>query len=291
MELQQNDNVGCWSEYWNASVEDAGITDDGQISFWNRRSGSYSESVDNDASWAETVERVFGLLEEAGFSACGSSVLDIGCGPGPLSLPLARAGAEVTALDISSGMLKRLKEKAAGEGLSIRTVEGSWWTADIDELGFRDNFDLVIASMTPAIKDLDTFDRMTACSKHFCYYSGFLRRGGSRNYQEIYNTILNEDHPDRESGMPQMFMLYPFMYLYTLGYRPLIRLNHSFWKEEDDYGAAADNAIDLISRDRELDDDIKRRIREYFRDASQGGRYSSESEVYTGMMVWTVNGR
>lgn len=290
--MQQNDNVRCWSEYWNAAVgEGSRITNDTQVSFWNKRSESYSESIDNDASWTETVEQVLGLLDDVGFSARGSSVLDIGCGPGPLSLPLARAGAEVTALDISSGMLKRLKEKAAGEGLSIRTVEGSWWTADIDELGFRDNFDLVIASMTPAVKDLETFDRMTACSKHFCYYSGFLRRGGNNTYREIYSTILNEDCTDRESGIPQMFMLYPFMHLYTLGYRPLVRLNHSFWKEEDDYRAAADNAIDFISRDRELDDGIKSRIREYFREASQGGRYSSESEVYTGMMVWTVNGR
>jgi len=292
MELQPKDNVGCWSDYWNASLGEADrMSDDGQLSFWNTRSGSYSKSIDTDASWTETVERVLGLLEEAGFSARNSSVLDIGCGPGPLSLPLARAGAEVTALDISSGMLERLQEKADGEGLSIRTLECSWWTADIDALGFRDNFDLVIASMTPAVKDLATFEKVMACSKQFCYYSGFLKMCHGHIPTEVYRSILNEDHSHREFGMPHMFMLYPFMYLYTLGYRPLIRLDHSFWKEEQDYRAAADGAIDFIGRHRDLDDGIKERIREYFKNASHYGMYSSESEVYTGMMVWTVNGR
>ena len=62
--MQQRDNAGCWSEYWTALVEEAEeMTGDGQVSFWNRRSGSYSEAIDTDASWGETVERVISLLE------------------------------------------------------------------------------------------------------------------------------------------------------------------------------------------------------------------------------------
>jgi len=292
MELLQKDNVKCWSDYWNALLLDAEVmTDDGQVSFWNTRSGSYSESIDTDASWGETVERVLGLLKEAGFSARGSTVLDIGCGPGPLSLPLARAGAEVTAVDISSGMLDRLREKATSENLSIRTLECSWWTADIDELGFRKNFDLVIGSMTPAIKDLETFEKLMACSKKFCYYSGFLRTCHGHSYDEVYRMVLHDTHDHHEFGMPHMFMLYPFMYLYTLGHIPLLRLDHSFWNEKEDWHVAAESAIESIGRDRNLDNDIKSQIREYFRNAAHDGKYCSVSEVYTGMMVWTVNGR
>lgn len=291
-ELQPRDNAGCWSEYWKSLLDDAeAMTDDGQVSFWNRRSSSYSESIDTDASWDVTVERVLGLLEESGFSVRGSRVLDIGAGPGPIALPLARAGAEVTALDISSGMLELLKEKAASEGLTIHTLECSWWTADIDALGLRGNFDLVISSMTPAVKDLGTFDKMMACSRRFCYYSGFLKTCHGHSYRDVYRAVFNDDHRHPEFGMPHMYMLYPFMHLYTLGYRPLIRLDHSFWKGEEDWQVAAEGAIESLGRDTDLDDGKKEQIREYFRNVSIDGRYCTESEVYTGMMVWTVNGR
>lgn len=53
----------------------------------------------------------------------GDMVLDIGCGTGLFTLPIARRVGEkgqVTAVDIQEGMLEILKEKAAQEGLLPR---------------------------------------------------------------------------------------------------------------------------------------------------------------------------
>jgi ubiquinone/menaquinone biosynthesis C-methylase UbiE len=59
----------------------------------------------------------------------GMSVLDAGCGPGRLAIPLARAvGArgQVTAVDVQEGMLNRVREKAEGTGLTnIRYVHAA----------------------------------------------------------------------------------------------------------------------------------------------------------------------
>ncbi len=51
-------------------------------------------------------------------------VLDCGAGTGFLSLTAARLGYQVTALDLSPGMLARLREKAAAGGLAVEVVEG-----------------------------------------------------------------------------------------------------------------------------------------------------------------------
>jgi 2-polyprenyl-3-methyl-5-hydroxy-6-metoxy-1,4-benzoquinol methylase len=51
-------------------------------------------------------------------------VLDAGAGTGFLSLLLAELGYQVTALDLSSRMLDRLRGKAAQHGLHVETVEG-----------------------------------------------------------------------------------------------------------------------------------------------------------------------
>ena len=58
----------------------------------------------------------------------GMKVIDLGCGPGRLTIPVARRigpAGEVTAFDIQAGMLQRVRTKAAAENLgNIRFVQG-----------------------------------------------------------------------------------------------------------------------------------------------------------------------
>lgn len=287
MELQKKDNIDNLVECWKKAIGDAqNIQDEGRMAeFWNKRSENYSRNIDKDQR-KKKIDEILEFLEEAGFNPEGSRVLDIGCGPGTLSLPLSKFGAEVTALDISSGMLNRLKDTVTKEALPVDIIECSWWTADIDELGFRKEYDLVIASMTPAIRDIENFDKMIACSKNLCYYSNFLRRGEDRAYRDIRSSILGENSVYNMNGMN-----YPFMYLYLSGYMPSVRINHSKWNEETSWREAAEQAIEFIGRGRDFDDETKEKIIDYYQNASPDGIYRSESDVYTGMMIWEVNGR
>ena len=80
-----------------------------------------------------------GLLEQRG----ARRVLELACGTGRLTLPLARAGASVVALDSSAPFLARAGERLAGEPEEVRArvelVEG-----DMREPGLVGPFDLVI---------------------------------------------------------------------------------------------------------------------------------------------------
>lgn len=286
MELQQKDNIDNLIECWKKATGN-GLTqdEDRMAEFWNKRSGNYANNIEKDKRKKRTDE-ILEFLEESGFNPEGSRVLDIGCGPGTLSLPLSKLGAEVTALDISSGMLDRLKDSVKKESLPVDIVECSWWTADIDDLGFRNEYDLVIASMTPGVKDIESFDKMMACSKNLCYYSNFLRRDEDRAYRDIRSSILGENSANNMNGI-----VFPFMYLYLSGCRPMFRVNHSIWSEKTEWKEAADQAIEFIGRDRDFDDETKEKIKDYYKNASVDGMYHSESDVYTGMMTWEVNGR
>ena len=287
MELQKKDDINNLIECWKkATGNGLNILDEGRMAeFWNKRSENYANNIEKDKRKKRTDE-ILEFLEESGFNPEGSRGLDIGRGPGTLSLPLSRLGADVTALDISSGMLNRLKDAVKNESLPIDVIECSWWTADIDELGFRNKFDLVIASMTPGIRDVGNFDMMMACSKNLCYYSNFLRRGEDSAYRDIRSSILGEKSENNMNGI-----IYPFMYLYLSGYRPSLRINHSEWKEEINWKEAAEQAIEFIGRGRDFDDETKEKIMGYYQNASPDGIYRSESDVYTGMMVWEVDGR
>jgi len=68
----------------------------------------------------------------------GKTALDVGCGAGLLTEPLARLGANVTGIDASPQMIAVARDHAAASGLQIDYRAG-----DVQELGGR--FDLITA--------------------------------------------------------------------------------------------------------------------------------------------------
>jgi SAM-dependent methyltransferase len=72
----------------------------------------------------------------------GERFLDLACGTGGVALVAARAGAEVTGLDISEDQLAKARAAADNEGLAIRFDEG-----DVESLPYGDaSFDAVASA-------------------------------------------------------------------------------------------------------------------------------------------------
>ena len=70
----------------------------------------------------------------------GDRVLDIACGTGNVTLPLARRGAMVTGVDLAPNLLEQARARAAAEGLAIQFDEG-----DAEALPYPDSaFDVVV---------------------------------------------------------------------------------------------------------------------------------------------------
>jgi len=81
------------------------------------------------------------------------SVLDAGCGPGTLTLPLAPMVRRVTALDFSQKMLEILKNKAVKRQLNTITTNHASWEDDWQALQIPTH-DVALASRSLAVKDL-----------------------------------------------------------------------------------------------------------------------------------------
>ncbi len=81
------------------------------------------------------------------------TVLDMGCGPGTLAIPVAEKVRAVTAVDYSPGMLAALQQRIVDQKITnIRPLLGAW-EDDWRQLGLEPH-DLIIASRSLAVDDL-----------------------------------------------------------------------------------------------------------------------------------------
>ena len=93
----------------------------------------------------------------------GMAVLDVACGTGNAAIPAARAGAQVTGLDLVPELLEAGRKKAVEEGIDIEWVEG-----DAESLPFADgSFDRVFSTFGHmfAPRHRQTADEMTRVSR------------------------------------------------------------------------------------------------------------------------------
>lgn len=71
----------------------------------------------------------------------GTRVLDVACGAGQTAIPISRAGAKVTGVDIATNLLEQARGRAQAENLDARFDEG-----DAEMLPYEDgSFDIVVS--------------------------------------------------------------------------------------------------------------------------------------------------
>ncbi len=97
MDIDQID----WSEIWrNGKIFFAGNAD--KATSWDRAASRWNNENADDYR-KKVIQRI--KIKP------NWTVLDVGCGPGLLAIPMAKKSKHLTALDVSSEMLKYLKGK------------------------------------------------------------------------------------------------------------------------------------------------------------------------------------
>jgi len=85
-----------------------------------------------------TAKEVEGVIQILALPP-GAKVLDLCCGHGRHTIPLARAGYQVTGLDLSEVFLRRARQDAAAAGVAV-----TWVQRDMRDIPFPNEFDAIV---------------------------------------------------------------------------------------------------------------------------------------------------
>jgi len=162
------DYIALWNEQHERANRQKEIRNEGR-SFW--------EDPRNIRRFVDRLmtgdrSRIEGQLAAMQIPA-GSTVLDIGAGPGSLAVPLALAGCDVTVVEPSAGMRAAMKEYREASGApGIRVIPSRWEDADPGEVG---RHDVVVASFSLGLDDIGpSLKKIDSAAKHAVHLFWFL---------------------------------------------------------------------------------------------------------------------
>lgn len=134
---------------------------------WDAKSKELAPTMQNSSYVEEFISRMDIRGDEV--------VLDIGCGPGTLAIPLAKRVKQVIAIDFSKDMLRELEDFAAREGVHNITTYHLGWDDDWSGLP---KVDISVASRSVEVQDINAaLEKLNAQTRRACYVT--YKAGGS----------------------------------------------------------------------------------------------------------------
>ncbi len=243
---------------------------------WDRAAATYDD-LDKCPDYRRQVATVLDILQQKGALDKENVVIDIACGTGTYAVKMATKCKKVVCLDISSGMLKKLHEKARKLQLSnIETIQADWHAYDTSE-----RFDTVFVSMTPLLRSADNIKRFLELSRRFVAIVTWAGIRENQLLKELYQDIMGKELVQKGHDM-----IFPFNYLYSLGYAPHLTFFNGCWQRVRPVEAQVENLIWRLELYRELSDEEKKKVRAKVESLSdQKGLVSVTTRVRTCLMI------
>ena len=246
---------------------------------WNAR------AADKDAAAKELIDALSGQ----GLFREGMRVLDVGCGTGRMAMTFAAHGAEVTALDFSPAMLRRLREALPVELAGrINPVEADWEEFDLAGRGWERGFDLTFACMTPAIRNPETFLKLHHASRGGCYFRGWAGRRKDPLLAGLWRHLTGKPMHSLDGVTTGVYAA--FNLLYAMGCPPSVEFEEVSWEKREPVERAADFFADYFDGLNGLSrQELSKKISEYLVTVADDGCVIRRTEGRTGIMTWRVS--
>jgi len=200
-------------------------------------------------------------------------VLEIGTGPGTLTIPLAKKVKRITGIEFAERNIKNLKSNLKEQNLSnIEIVNKKWEKIEADKI--KEKYDLVVCShFLWQIKNIDDLlRRMENASRRYC--SIIQPCGRDELIKEIFEKISNQKY----TGQFEPDADY-FAYIILREWGRLVSVRYFDYTFERDMEEQVRNVASFIGRFYEVDTVLEKKIKDYLLEISEDGRYREENKA------------
>ncbi|WP_342552759.1 methyltransferase domain-containing protein [Paenibacillus sp. FSL R7-0652] len=161
--------------------------------------------------------RIMGWIENQGVTFEGASILDVGAASGIFTIPFAAKGASVTAVEPSPLLVSLMKETIPADlEKDITIVCERFEEISIQDKGWEKQYDIVFASMCPAMSDWETIEQAINCARKYVYIS-LIAGAKEHTLMDELRVVLGVHAPYKAGDMAFLQqLLYLKGYSYTM---------------------------------------------------------------------------
>ena len=254
--------------------------------YWDNAASTYN--LNKDEIKERRLKKIISAFKKNNLLFDNMKVLEIGCGTGMLAMELAKHGAKITALDFSKGMLARFKKNLTPKlEKNIQILYKDWYEVDIDAKGWRKNFDIVIAFMSPGVATPDSFFKMMSCSKKGCAMQGWADKKSHQILSDLWRMIKQTTLEDKPQSI-----LYKINLLFSMGYFPEISFNSIQWQQTGTIKEELDKQISFFKKlSTKSHEELESIIRPYLEGIAKNNIISRKHKGLTAMAIWKLDSR
>ena len=243
----------------------------------NKKASDFSKRIkEGEYEYGRKTAEIF-----SGFLDRSSEVLEIGPGPGTVTVPLAKRVRKITAVDLSLRNIAHLEENLREESCdNVDVIHTNWLRTDDEAL--RDKYDLVFCShFLWMIPDLEEhLEKMENASRKYCAIVQPAGRGDV--VKEVYTRITGREYggefePDGDY----------FAYVILREWGRLLDVTHFSFTNTMTLEEKVRSTASFIGRFVEVDEGVAERIRNLILPhADENGTFVETNNVV--VMWWEV---
>lgn len=268
-------DMNYFSELWSDSQKYYAMEE----KFWNERAEEFNRK-DIQEKENRDFSSVLDFIEFEQDSKL-ENVLDIGCGTGFYSIQFSQMAEYVTATDISKNMLDYAESNSKEKNRNnIAFVKRPWSELNVEEFRWKEKFDLVFASMTPAIDSYKDLIKMIDCGRNLYFLSGFVERKDSLK-DELSQMILGPHNNPHGNKIYSAFNI-----LWNMGYYPKISYKDSNWRRAKSVHKFYEEFLNYFGRSKILTEKDESIIKSYIENKAVNGIVEEKISAKVAWLCW-----